>query len=486
MSEEEACWDAVKRSRPTGTSPARGGCRPTTRLRPRAALLRRTRLRGGRAAVRLVRRYQSQSPLTLRRLGALRRPARDDLREVHGPSAGQGDTRRRPAAIDRRRRLRPRARSGLGRHAGAAAAAAAPADHGLQMLAAYVGQMAPSGRITIAGALQAADEMRRVHRLAYRMALLRRCARISAAGKQLWQADPALAAAARADRAAARDLRLGRGVRGAQPRRQAGARPIFLGDVATQARARGDYLLGEIFFSLGEDGAWHRAAAQALVRAGSVADAGDRDRLAAWAGARAPRRSAVAPLARELGGGAEASFRPNSSNSRSGRPRTASRTWRTRRRSALDVAQRRTVHVLQPDLARFHRASLEEEMGRRLGRGLHFEDFQRCMDTYVDAFNDAAGVRDGIPPAAPRRRLPLDPRPRDAPLHARRHIRRLHRLVRRHHRAQAAGGRAAQGGKVRDEFLSIASHELRRRSTSLKLRAERLHRARRARRRRLR
>ena len=42
------------------------------------------------------------------------------------------------------------------------------------MLAAYVGQMAPSGRITIACALQAADEMRRVHRLAYRMALLRR------------------------------------------------------------------------------------------------------------------------------------------------------------------------------------------------------------------------------------------------------------------------------------------------------------------------
>ena len=46
--------------------------------------------------------------------------------------------------------------------------------HGLQMLAAYVGQMAPSGRITIAAALQAADEMRRVHRIAYRMAMLRR------------------------------------------------------------------------------------------------------------------------------------------------------------------------------------------------------------------------------------------------------------------------------------------------------------------------
>ena len=41
--------------------------------------------------------------------------------------------------------------------------------HGLQMLAAYVGQMAPSGRISIAAAFQAGDEMRRVQRLAYRM-----------------------------------------------------------------------------------------------------------------------------------------------------------------------------------------------------------------------------------------------------------------------------------------------------------------------------
>ena len=37
------------------------------------------------------------------------------------------------------------------------------------MLAAYIGKMAPSSRITIAASFQAADEMRRVQRLAYRM-----------------------------------------------------------------------------------------------------------------------------------------------------------------------------------------------------------------------------------------------------------------------------------------------------------------------------
>ena len=64
--------------------------------------------------------------------------------------------------------------------------------HGLQMVAAYVGQMAPSGRITIAAALQAADEMRRVHRVAYRMAMLRRLRPgFGDTGKQLWERDPA-------------------------------------------------------------------------------------------------------------------------------------------------------------------------------------------------------------------------------------------------------------------------------------------------------
>lgn len=41
--------------------------------------------------------------------------------------------------------------------------------HGLQMLAAYVGQMAPASRITIAAMFQAGDEVRRIQRFAYRL-----------------------------------------------------------------------------------------------------------------------------------------------------------------------------------------------------------------------------------------------------------------------------------------------------------------------------
>jgi toluene monooxygenase system protein E len=64
--------------------------------------------------------------------------------------------------------------------------------HGVQMATAYVGQMAPAGRIVICCALQAADELRRIQRIAYRLALLRRrdasCGELS---KRRWQEDPA-------------------------------------------------------------------------------------------------------------------------------------------------------------------------------------------------------------------------------------------------------------------------------------------------------
>jgi toluene monooxygenase system protein E len=44
--------------------------------------------------------------------------------------------------------------------------------HGLQMLAAYVAQMAPASRVTNCAAFQAGDEMRRLQRVAYRTAQL--------------------------------------------------------------------------------------------------------------------------------------------------------------------------------------------------------------------------------------------------------------------------------------------------------------------------
>src|SRR4029077_12071576 len=149
---------------------------------------------------------------------------------------------------------------------------------------AYVGQMAPSGRITIVAALQAADEMRRVHRLAYGMAMLRRLRPgFGETGKQLWERDPAWQPLRRL----VEQLLVTGDWGEAFAAVNLGAKPVLdrflLADVAETARTRGDYLLGEIFFSLGEDGAWHRVWAQALVELAVSADAGNRDRLAGWA-----------------------------------------------------------------------------------------------------------------------------------------------------------------------------------------------------------
>jgi toluene monooxygenase system protein E len=59
------------------------------------------------------------------------------------------------------------------------------------MIAAYVGQLAPSGRIAVCALFQAADEVRRIQRVSYRMALAER-AHPGSTGNPLsaWQNDP--------------------------------------------------------------------------------------------------------------------------------------------------------------------------------------------------------------------------------------------------------------------------------------------------------
>ena len=64
--------------------------------------------------------------------------------------------------------------------------------HGFYMAAAYVAQMAPSSRLTIAGLFQAADELRRIERFAYCLRLLqRRDPALGARGRVIWQSDAA-------------------------------------------------------------------------------------------------------------------------------------------------------------------------------------------------------------------------------------------------------------------------------------------------------
>jgi toluene monooxygenase system protein E len=62
--------------------------------------------------------------------------------------------------------------------------------HGLQMLAAYVGQMAPGGRVVLTCLFQSADEIRRIQRIAYRMRQLQAVKPdFGAASRTAWEND---------------------------------------------------------------------------------------------------------------------------------------------------------------------------------------------------------------------------------------------------------------------------------------------------------
>jgi toluene monooxygenase system protein E len=142
--------------------------------------------------------------------------------------------------------------------------------HGLQMLAAYVAQMAPSSRITNCASFQMGDEMRRVQRIAYRTVQL---------------AGPPFD-----DEAVARQRAAWEGAAAFQPLRELIERALVAYDwgesfivtnavikpridrlvnqdiAGTLATANGDPILTSIHFSLDEDAHWHREWTAALIR----------------------------------------------------------------------------------------------------------------------------------------------------------------------------------------------------------------------------
>jgi toluene monooxygenase system protein E len=142
--------------------------------------------------------------------------------------------------------------------------------HGLQMLAAYIAQMAPSSRITNCASFQMGDEMRRVQRIAYRTVQL---------------AGPPFD-----DGAAARQRAAWEEAAAFQPLRELIERALVAYDwgesfivtnavikpridrlvnqdiAGTLATANGDPILTSIHFSLDEDAHWHREWTAALIR----------------------------------------------------------------------------------------------------------------------------------------------------------------------------------------------------------------------------
>lgn len=148
--------------------------------------------------------------------------------------------------------------------------------HGLQMVAAYVGQMGPGGRITIAAMLQAADEVRRIQRIACRLAQLRLLhPGLCAESKRAWQEDPRWQPLRRLIEQLLITYDWGE----ALVALNLGVKPLLddlvLRHLPALAAGRGDPLLGEICASLYEDCRWHRQWTAALLRLALAEDGGD-------------------------------------------------------------------------------------------------------------------------------------------------------------------------------------------------------------------
>jgi toluene monooxygenase system protein E len=157
--------------------------------------------------------------------------------------------------------------------------------HALQMVAAYVGQMGPSGRITLVAMFQAADEMRRVHRLAYRLRQLQ----LSHPGfgldsQAVWQDDPLWQPLREVVETLLVAYDWGEAFVGLNLALKPLLDTLFLIHFGRLAQQEGDYVLQQIFLSLHEDSQWHQQWSQALVHVALQDTPDNRQVLQQWVG----------------------------------------------------------------------------------------------------------------------------------------------------------------------------------------------------------
>ena len=139
--------------------------------------------------------------------------------------------------------------------------------HGLQMLASYIGQMAPSGRIVITAALQSADEMRRVQRIAYRVRQIQQLySGFATDSKALWETDPLWQPLRIAIEKLLVCYDWAESFVGLNLVLKPLVDELFMNHFSDLALREGDYLLGRVFYSLNEDCRWHREWSRALTR----------------------------------------------------------------------------------------------------------------------------------------------------------------------------------------------------------------------------
>jgi toluene monooxygenase system protein E len=170
--------------------------------------------------------------------------------------------------------------------------------HALHMLACYVGQMAPEGRLTVTSAFQAMDELRRVQRLAYRMRQLQVAwPGFGNAARDAWQGGAAWQPLRRLLERLLVTYDFGEASVATLLVVKPAFDALFMRDFGRVAAQSGDRLLLELFGSLDQDCRWHAAWADAFVAAAVSERPENRTPIADWIGAWWPEtRAALSAL----------------------------------------------------------------------------------------------------------------------------------------------------------------------------------------------
>jgi toluene monooxygenase system protein E len=155
--------------------------------------------------------------------------------------------------------------------------------HGFQMIASYIGQTAPGGRITIVAALQSADEMRRIQRVAYRIRQLQQVyPGFAADSRTLWQMDSMWQPLREVIEKLLIAYDWAESFVGLNVVLKPLIDELFMKYVGELALREDDYLLGQIFYSLNQDCQWHRQWSESLVRVTIEDNVRNKDTIQAW------------------------------------------------------------------------------------------------------------------------------------------------------------------------------------------------------------
>jgi toluene monooxygenase system protein E len=155
--------------------------------------------------------------------------------------------------------------------------------HGLQMVAGYIGHMAPSGRIVVTCLCQTADEMRRIQRFAYRMRQLQEIRpELGKTSRSAWEGQPLWQPLRRAVEQLLVTYDWGESLAALNLCLKPAFDRLFMVRFADLARAAGDDVLAKLLFSLHEDCRWHDDWTASLIRLAIEERPENRSILQSW------------------------------------------------------------------------------------------------------------------------------------------------------------------------------------------------------------